>query len=87
MKATWLSLSEDSVPPCPCCGGVSGLEQGWRNQGAKAAAQGGGSALVPHAALLPGELLGRRELAAGALGVRLNAGSSRLVSCCHLCPE
>lgn len=42
---------------------------------------------MPHAALVPGELLGRLELAAGPLGVRLNPSSSRLVSCLHLCPE
>lgn len=42
---------------------------------------------MPHTALLPGELLGRLELAAGALEVRLNPGSSQLVSCYSLCPE
>ena len=87
MRTAWFSLCEDSLPPCPSCGGVSGLDQGWGNQGTEAASQGGDSALEPRTALLPGELLGRLELAAGSLGVWLNPGGCQLVSCCHLCPD
>lgn len=42
---------------------------------------------MPRAAPLPGELLGRLELAVGHPGVWLNPGSSQLVSCYRLCQE
>lgn len=48
--------------------------------------QGGGSALVPHAALLQRELPGRLECL-GPLGMWLNPGRSQLFFCCHFCPE
>lgn len=38
---------------------------------------------MPHTALLPGELLGRLELAMGTLGVQLNTDSSQLVCAQH----
>lgn len=42
---------------------------------------------MSHAALFPGELLGKLDLAAGNPEVWLNLGSKQLISFCHLCLE